>query len=73
MGRLSTVLVVDDNRISRMMLRENLQDLGLTVLEASDGAEAIERIKEELPGLVLSDILMPGCDGFDILAYPREG
>lgn len=58
------VLVVDDNRINRHLVRDMLEPAGLVVLEASDGGEALSRARSERPDLVLMDIRMPVMDGF---------
>jgi CheY-like chemotaxis protein len=72
MRELRTALVVEDNRISRMMLREILLIHGVKVLEAADGVEAIEIIEQGPPDLVISDILMPRCDGFKLAAHIKS-
>jgi CheY-like chemotaxis protein len=72
MRELRTALVVEDNRISRMMLREILMIHGIKVLEAADGIEAIEIIERGPPDLVISDILMPRCDGFKLAAHIKS-
>lgn len=64
------VLLVDDERPARERLRRLLgahQDLEI-VGEASDGGQAIERIAELRPDLVLLDIEMPGCSGMEVVA-----
>lgn len=60
-----TVLVVDDERSIRSVLREILEGAGYTVVEASDGREALEHFDRDDPrvDIVLSDIMMPGMDG----------
>jgi CheY-like chemotaxis protein len=72
MRELRTALIVDDNRISRVILRETLQGLGIRVIEAADGVAAIEIIDREAPDLVISDILMPRCDGFKLAAHIKS-
>ncbi len=64
MRELKRALVAEDNRISRLVLREMLAGLGVEVLEAADGEEALEMIREHHPDLVVSDVLMPRRDGF---------
>jgi serine phosphatase RsbU (regulator of sigma subunit) len=59
------VLVVDDNDDKRFLLRSIL-DKDFTVLEADNGVEALATIAEELPDVVLLDILMPELDGFEV-------
>jgi CheY-like chemotaxis protein len=60
------VLLVDDERAIRTICRVNLEADGLAVLEAKDGAEALEEIRREHPSLVLLDVMMPGIDGWNV-------
>ena len=64
---MKRVLVVDDLDEARELLRLNLQDAGYEVDEAADGREALERARQSRPDLVLSDLLMPGEDGYAAL------
>jgi DNA-binding response OmpR family regulator len=63
-----TVLVVDDDRPLRSLLRTSLEEAGCRVLEASDGEEAIACVRAELPDLILLDIMMPGISGWEVTA-----
>jgi two-component system LytT family response regulator len=70
------VLLVDDEELARDRLRRLLSEVAdVTVVgEAADGAEAMERIAELSPDVVLLDIQMPGCTGLEVaasLAEPR--
>ena len=68
--RAATVLVVDDLESFRVMLRRQLVSLGHIVLEAADGAEAIEVVRSrrgELD-LVLTDVVMPAMNGTEVAA-----
>lgn len=58
------VLLVDDDRTTRMMLRRAMQNEGYRVVEASDGIEGLELYKQLKPDMVLLDAKMPGMDGF---------
>ena len=60
------VLVVDDSITVRRVTQRLLQREGYRVALAADGLQALERLKEELPAVVLSDIEMPRMDGFDL-------
>ena len=60
----TTVLVVDDNVMERFITREALQQAGFTVLEASDGIEAMSVFAERQPQFLLLDVKMPRMDGF---------
>ncbi len=65
--RSEVALVVDDSRVSRMMLSALLREQrpGLAIHEAADGAEAVARAAELRPDLVTLDINMPVMDGFE--------
>jgi CheY-like chemotaxis protein len=69
---IKRVLVVDDNPVSRELIREILDSPDLQVLEAADGREALQRILGERPDLVLTDIQMPVWNGFEVLRRIRE-
>jgi NarL family two-component system response regulator LiaR len=64
-----TVLIVDDHEVVRRGLRsflESQEDLRV-VGEATNGSEAVERVQELLPDVVLMDLVMPGMDGIDAI------
>jgi len=64
-----TVLVVEDDSISRNITRRQLQELGATVIVASNGAEALDLAKEAKPDLVICDLIMPKMDGFAFMQH----
>ena len=68
----ATVLVVDDDPDIRLTLRQILRDEGLRVCEARNGLEALEKIAEEEPDLVLLDLIMPVIDGWEVLRILRK-
>ncbi|MGE5615310.1 MAG: adenylate/guanylate cyclase domain-containing protein, partial [Bacillota bacterium] len=63
-GRL---LVVDDNKVNRLLLGRSLEQQGHTVATASNGREALDMLKREPYDLVLLDMEMPEMDGFQVL------
>ncbi len=63
--RKATVLVVDDIDLNRMLLRECLERNNLTVIEAADGAMAVESAVINHPDLILMDMKMPVMDGYE--------
>ncbi len=65
MPDLPRVLLVDDNRTYRRVMRVNLESSGCSVLEAQNGDEALHVLEENGVELVLMDVLMPKLDGFD--------
>jgi two-component system KDP operon response regulator KdpE len=69
-GRL--VLVVDDEPRMIRFIRMNLELEGYRVIEARNGLEALERVRQDLPELVILDVMMPEFDGFETLRLLRE-
>jgi len=72
-SRLSnlTIVVVEDHDDTRRCLGILLGHLGANVVVARNAFEGVEAVKTSRPGLVLSDIIMPGRDGFDVLSEIR--
>jgi len=62
-----TILIVDDEKDIRISLTGILEDEGYQVVTASSGMEALDKVREEQPDLVLLDIWMPGIDGLETL------
>jgi CheY-like chemotaxis protein len=58
------VLVVEDDASTREMLRRTLEREGCRVVEAANGREALDRVAEARPALILLDLMMPEVDGF---------
>ena len=59
------VLVVDDDAATRTICAIELESEGFSVIEASDGREGLELALSERPKLVVTDVKMPRCDGFE--------
>jgi two-component system phosphate regulon response regulator PhoB len=66
------ILVVDDDRSTRTLLRQLLTTEGYAVDEASDAAHALQQVVTRPPDLILLDIMMPVQDGLDALAVLRR-
>ena len=66
------ILVVDDEPRMIQFIRMNLELEGYRVLQASNGLEALDKIRDELPDLVILDVMMPDLDGFETLRLLRE-
>ena len=70
------ILIADDESFIRLLIEqalEELEDEGVSLLAAEDGAEALETIKREQPALVFLDVMMPHMNGFDVCkAVKRE-
>lgn len=67
------ILVVEDNIVNRMMIVELLHQNGFTnVVAVNDGLEAMERLTTLEPDLVITDLMMPGVDGFALCRHIRS-
>jgi len=66
------ILLVEDDKFLRELLVRKLETVGFKVSTAVDGRDALKKVKEELPELVLLDLVLPGVDGFDILKEIKE-
>jgi two-component system KDP operon response regulator KdpE len=66
------ILAVDDEKHITQVLRMNLELEGYRVTTASSGTEALDRVRAELPDLILLDVRMPDLDGFETLRLIRE-
>jgi len=64
-----TILIVDDLVTLRQPVRVMLERQGYSVEEASDGYEALQKIAESRPDLVLLDLMMPGMNGVEVLKH----
>ena len=64
---MKTCLVVDDSGVVRKIARRILEGMEFTVVEAEDGAVALEACKQAMPDAVLLDWNMPVMDGFEFL------
>ena len=61
------VMVVDDDALIRLTVREVLKDAGIGVVEADGAGQCVEHLKQGFKGVVLMDIMMPGRDGWDTI------
>lgn len=71
-ARDKSVLVVDDDSNIRSLLQQELTEAGYTVRLAEDGRKALTLIREETPGLVILDVMMPEMNGFDVAAVLKN-
>ena len=71
-GRRYRILVVDDEERMVRFIRLNLEHDGFEVSVAFNGKEALDKVREDLPDLVLLDVMMPELDGFEVLRMLRE-
>lgn len=66
------VLVADDEEDIRELIVFRLENSGYTVIEAHDGAEALELARSEKPDLAVLDVMMPKMDGYELTQRLRE-
>jgi CheY-like chemotaxis protein len=70
--RMKRILIVEDKATSRELLRTVLEQQGYAVEEASDGEEALRKIREQPPDLVLLDLQIPARNGYDVVREVRN-
>ena len=63
-----TVMIVDDNQLLLQALCEHLEKMGYDTIIASNGKEALEKLKKEKPDIIIMDIIMPEMNGYEVLA-----
>ncbi len=61
------ILVVDDERHIVRLVEVNLARAGYEVITAFDGIEALEKVEQEMPDMIVLDVMMPRMDGFEVL------
>jgi len=66
------VLVAEDNKVNRLLIRKYLRDLPLSLEFAHDGQQAVEMVRASCPDLVFMDMSMPGMNGLDATRHIRE-
>jgi signal transduction histidine kinase/CheY-like chemotaxis protein len=71
-GNRKTVLIIDDNPDNRSMMVGLLTPLGFGILSASDGLEGLAKAIEHQPDLIITDLAMPGMDGWEFLHQLRQ-
>src|SRR5690242_10769754 len=67
------IIVVDDEERMVRFIRMNLEHDGFQVAEAFNGKQAIQKLRDVTPDLILLDVMMPDMDGFEVLETIREG
>ncbi|MEA1889316.1 MAG: hybrid sensor histidine kinase/response regulator, partial [Pseudomonadota bacterium] len=68
----ATVMVVDDSLTVRRVTERNLSKYGINTLLATDGVDALEKLSDEIPDVMLVDIEMPRMDGFELTEHVRD-
>jgi PleD family two-component response regulator len=61
-----TILIVEDSPTQALSLRQTLEDAEYEVMSASNGMEALEHLSNNIPMLIISDIVMPEMNGFEL-------
>ncbi len=69
---MKKILIADDRSEVVVLVKVTLEGEGYRTIEASDGREALEKIRLEKPDLVLLDILMPKMNGFEVLSQLKK-
>src|SRR5207245_5524160 len=69
---MASILIVEDRTIDRKLLKTVLTSGGHRVFEATDGADALRSLQRDRPDVVISDILMPSVDGYELVRHIRE-
>ena len=69
---MAIILIVEDRPIDRKLLATILRTRGHEIVEAADGKDALDALKQISPDLVVSDILMPRLDGYEFVRGMRE-
>jgi len=64
-------LIIDDDEMVRMLVRQTLEIAGIVVADAPDGEQGLARFEQLAPDIVLLDVLMPGMNGFEVCAQIR--
>jgi CheY-like chemotaxis protein len=73
MGQQSkSILLVEDDRFLRKAAEATLRRHGFLVRTAADGEEALQRVRDEVPDLVLLDLIMPKLQGFEVLRILKQ-
>lgn len=67
-----TILVVDDDAVTRRVLQHYLGRAGFDVITAQNGRDALKQAKRELPQLIILDVVMPDLDGWTVLQAIRD-
>jgi len=66
------ILIIEDDKFLRELIAQKLIKEGYDIVEAVDGEKGIKSVKEEKPDLILLDLILPGIDGFEVLAKIKE-
>jgi CheY-like chemotaxis protein len=71
-GPRQTILVVDDNEVQRVLIRDLLEPLGFVIVSAASGRECLQIVGQTNPNLILLDIAMPEMSGWEVAQQLRR-
>jgi Response regulator containing CheY-like receiver, AAA-type ATPase, and DNA-binding domains len=66
---MTNILLVEDNKNQRLLYEQELRHEGYDIVTANDGREALEKIKEQLPDMIIMDICLPRMDGIEAMGH----
>ncbi len=66
------ILIIEDDKFLRELISQKLIKEGYDIIEAADGEKGIKSASEDKPDLVLLDLILPGIDGFEVLARLKQ-
>ncbi|MCS6789013.1 MAG: response regulator [Patescibacteria group bacterium] len=66
------IFIIEDDKFLSLVLKGRLEREGIKVFQAFDGKEALDLLKQEIPDLILLDLIMPNMSGFEFLENLRQ-
>lgn len=69
---MSKILVVDDSQTQRQMIVDLLKQANFTVVSAGDGLEALEQLNHFVPDLIVTDVVMPRMNGYQLCRHLKN-
>ena len=66
------ILIIEDDKFLRDLITQKLRKEGFNIVEAVDGEHGLKKVKDEKPDLILLDLILPGIDGFAVLAEVKK-
>jgi CheY-like chemotaxis protein len=71
-GKVASILIVDDDDSIRSLLQQELSDAGYLIEQATNGKEALAKVRANRPDLIILDVMMPEMNGFDVAAVLKN-
>ena len=69
---MKKILIIEDDKFLRTLIVRKLIEEGFETAEADDGEEGLKKVRTEKPDLILLDLILPGMDGFEVLAEIKK-